>query len=127
MIIINTKAYKMKTGRYHIIIDLGNADNQILVDEPGLKKFMTDLVARIDMHVLFGPVVVTGIPENPGLSGFVIIDFSHVSCHTFIAASEAQVDIFSCKPYSQEKAIQAVLEYFKVPRSSVRFQQVCWE
>lgn len=117
----------MKTGRYHIIIDVANVDNQILVDESGLKNFIIDLVAKIDMHVLYGPVVVTGIPENPGLSGFTIIDFSHISCHTFTSASEAQVDIFSCKPYDQAKAIQTVLDYFKIPRSAARFQQVCWE
>lgn len=129
IIIVGSIKYlmKMKTGRFHIIIDVEKVDNSILVDESGLKNFLVDLTGKIDMHVLFGPAVVSGIPENPGLSGFVIIDFSHISCHTFTSASEAQVDIFSCKAYDQAKAIQAVLDYFKVPRSSARFQQVCWE
>lgn len=117
----------MKTGRFHIILDLEKVDNQILNDEEGLKKFLVDVTEKVEMHVLFGPVVVSGIPENPGLSGFVIIDYSHISAHTFTNNGEAEVDIFSCKPFEQEKAKEAVLNYFKVPESSVRFQEVCWK
>ncbi|MBI4035969.1 S-adenosylmethionine decarboxylase [Candidatus Daviesbacteria bacterium] len=117
----------MQTGRFHIILDLEKVDNQILNDGEGLKNFLVDITEKIDMHVLHGPVVVSGIPENPGLSGFVIIDYSHISAHTFTKNGEAQVDIFSCKSFDQEKAKEAVLEYFKASPSSMRFQQVCWE
>ncbi len=116
----------MATGRYHIIVDLVDASPEILNDEDGLKNFLMDLTKRVDMNVLYGPVVVSGIPENPGLSGFVIIDFSHISAHTFTKHNEAQIDIFSCKPYDQEVAQNAVLEYFKVDKSKSRIQTVCW-
>ena len=116
----------MAAKRYHIIVDVTGSSNEILNDEVGLKNFLVSLTTKIDMKVLYGPVVVSGIPENPGLSGFVIIDFSHISIHTFTKSNEALVDIFSCKPYDLEKAKEAVLGYFKVLSEQARIQQVFW-
>lgn len=116
----------MRTKRYHIIIDISGASPQILNDGDGLKKFLTDLPPLINMHLLTQPLVAEGIPENPGLSGFVIIDYSHLSIHTFTKFNEALVDIFSCKPYSQETAVQAVLKYFKISKESARVKEVFW-
>lgn len=116
----------MVTGRFHIIIDVSGVEKEILNDEQGLKDFLVKLVKDIDMEVLYGPVVVSGIPENPGLSGFVIIDYSHISIHTFTANDEALVDIFSCKPYSQDKATEATLKYFKISKSNAKIQEVNW-
>ncbi len=116
----------MNTKRYHIIIDVSGVDNKILNDQEGLKNFLNELPGLIDMHTLTEPLVVQGIPENPGLSGFVIIDYSHISIHTFTGNSEALVDIFSCKPYEQETAVNATLKYFQVPRDQARIQEVNW-
>lgn len=117
----------MLTGRFHVIIDLEKVDNTILTDEESLKQFLIELTGKINMNVLYGPVVVSGIPENPGLSGFVIIDYSHISIHTFTQKNEAQVDIFSCKPFGKKRSLKAVLDYFKSPRSNARFKQICWK
>lgn len=117
----------MAAGRFHIIIDAINVPNQPLTDEEGLKTFLIDLTEIIDMHILKGPEVVAGIPENPGLSGFVIIDFSHISIHTFIEHKQALVDIFSCKSFDQEIANNAVLDYFQASVEDAKIQQVSWE
>lgn len=116
----------MVTGRFHIIIDLEKVDPIILNDEEGLKGFLVSLTKDIDMSVLYGPIVVSGIPENPGLSGFVIIDYSHISIHTFTKNNEAQVDIFSCKTFDTEKAKEAVLGYFKSSAEDSRIKEVFW-
>lgn len=116
----------MITGRFHIIIDLEKLEPDILNDEEGLKGFLVTLTKQIDMHVLLGPYVTNGIPANPGLSGFVIIDYSHISIHTFTQNNEAQVDIFSCKSFDKDKAMDAVLTYFKAKKSSTRYKEVFW-
>ena len=117
----------MLTGRFHIIIDVDKISPKILNDENGLKKFLVHLTKKVEMNVLYGPVVVSGIPENPGLSGFVIIDFSHISIHTFTKYNEAQVDIFSCKAFDRNKAQKEVLSYFKISKLNFRYQEVCWK
>ena len=116
----------MQTKRYHIIIDLTGISKEVANDTNGLTNFLKEFPLVIGMHVLKGPLVTDGIPENPGLSGFVIIDYSHISIHTFTKSNEALVDIFSCKPYEQEKAKEAVLGYFKVLSEQARIQQVFW-
>ncbi len=79
----------MHTKRYHIIIDLKQVSNKVLNDKVGLDKFLRRLVRKIGMHILYEPVVVNGIKENPGISGFALIDFSHISIHTFTNHNEA--------------------------------------
>lgn len=117
----------MSAGRFHIIIDLSKVPSKILKNEAGLKDFLKKLTSVIDMNILYGPVVVNGIPQNPGLSGFVIIDYSHISIHTFTKSQEAQVDIFSCKTYEQKIAIDATLEYFQVAKDRAKMKIVQWE
>ena len=118
---------KMQQKRYHIIIDLENISEKYLTNEKSLKTFLTKLPEIINMHVLKGPIIAKGIPENPGLSGFVIIDYSHISIHTFTSSHEALVDIFSCKPYDIGVAKEAVLDYFHAQDvSSAHIQTVSW-
>ncbi|HEX8966148.1 MAG TPA: S-adenosylmethionine decarboxylase [Patescibacteria group bacterium] len=113
----------MQQKRYHIIIDLENISPQYLTNEKSLRDFLKKLPSVINMHVLKGPIIAKGIPENPGLSGLVIIDYSHISIHTFSKSREALVDIFSCKPYDVEKAKEAVLDYFHL---GAHTQTVSW-
>lgn len=116
----------MNTKRFHIIIDLKDVSNKILNDRSRLKIFLTNLTESIGMHILSGPVVVKGIRENPGFSGFVLIDFSHISVHTFTEQKEALVDIFSCKPYQQKIVEKEALKYFQVSKANARIQVVHW-
>lgn len=116
----------MSAGRYHIIIHANNVTNDSLTNVEGLTSFLNALPGKINMSILHGPVVVPGIPENPGLSGFVIIDFSHISIHTFTDHKQALVDIFSCKPYDTEDAAKAVLDYFGISRENAMVEKVYW-
>lgn len=116
----------MEPQRYHIIIDVSDVSQKILNDLKGLEQFLTQLPAVIQMKILKGPIVIEGVAENPGITGFVIIDFSHISMHTFTKYNKVLVDIFSCKPYKQEVALQAVLDYFQASKSQAKIQEVSW-
>lgn len=116
----------MQQKRYHLIIDLSQVPDVLLTDQTGLTKILKLLPSAIDMHILHGPEVVKGIEQNPGLSGFVIIDYSHISIHTFSEYGEALVDIFSCKPFNQQVVIEEVLKYFRVSVNQARIKEVFW-
>lgn len=117
----------MAASRFHIIFNLKDVPEDKLMDQPGLTKFLLSFPQAIDMNILGGPVVTHGFPGNPGLSGFVLIDFSHISIHTFSDHKQVLVDIFSCKAFNQEAAIKPILDYFQVPRESTTIETVSWE
>lgn len=116
----------MKQKRWQIILDVFDVQDRHLTSVVGLKKFLVHLTHTIGMNVLKGPIVAKGIPENPGLSGIVIIDFSHISVHTFTDTHEALVDIFSCKPYNQKRAIAEAVSYFHVTDHDIKIKIVSW-
>lgn len=74
-----------------------------LDNEDFLKTILKEVSKLIEMKIIYGPVVVKGCKENPGLSVFCIIDYSHISIHTFTKDKEFCFDIFSCKPFSYSK------------------------
>ena len=71
------------------------------VDKVVGRRILTELPALIGMKVLAGPLVVEGVPENPGWTGFVIIDKSHISIHTFYEGNGVSIDVFSCKIFDE--------------------------
>ena len=83
----------------HLIID-GVLHHR--VDKEVGIRILTELPALIGMKILAGPLVVEGLPENPGWTGFVIIDKSHISIHTFHDGNGVCIDVFSCKTFNEE-------------------------
>lgn len=113
--------------RFHIIVDAWNVD-PILLDDPKLiEDTARKLVGLCDMKILHGPVVIQGVPENPGITCFTIIDFSHISIHTFTATKEICVDVFSCKKYDYEKVKKFVCDTFKIQPQFLKYLEVNYD
>ena len=62
-----------------------------------------ELPGRIGMKILAGPVVVAGHPINPGWTGFVVIDKSHIAIHTFTEGNRISIDVYSCQPFDADE------------------------
>jgi len=91
----------------HLLVD-GVLEKSL--DEDELKFILKELPGRIDMNILSGPTVVEGVPENPGWTGFVIIDKSHIAIHTFTANNTISVDVYSCKKFNEKKVVESLKE-----------------
>lgn len=115
----------MKSKRFHLICDLANCNNKIDNKEE-IESFLKSLVSEISMNILDGPHIKEGIPQNPGLSGVVIIDFSSITIHTFTDTNESLIDIFSCKPFDKDKAADFCVDFFKADKENSRIKEVCW-
>ena len=115
----------MKTKRYHTIFDLENCNSNIGNREK-LREFVEKITAVIDMKILEGPIIAEGVQTNPGFSVLVIVDFSHVSVHTFVRYKEALVDVFSCKEYDREKVLEVCKEFLATPETKIREKKVWW-
>jgi S-adenosylmethionine decarboxylase len=101
----------------HLIID-GILDQSVDMDVG--RRILSELPALIGMKVLAGPYVVEGVPENPGWTGFVIIDKSHISIHTFYEGNGISVDVFSCKPFDEEIVVRFLKEHLQFKKLNTR-------
>lgn len=110
---------KQPTKRYHLILDAIDVKVEYLTDKDFLEEFLKEASALVDMKILYGPIVAEGVPENPGLSAFCIIDYSHISIHTFTETKEFYLDIFSCKPFDFSKLENFMLGKFKIAPEQV--------
>lgn len=114
---------KVKSRRFHLVLDI-SAINPFWLIGPNKKEFLGDIIeslcCMIGMKILHGPVIINGKPENPGLTAFCVIDFSHISIHTFTETNEACVDIFSCKQFDYEKVYNYVKKTFQVEDKNIR-------
>ncbi len=96
----------------HLTLDLSECNSRKLSDLSYIYNLLDELPDVISMHKITAPYTFIYRPqENPaewGISGFVIIAESHISIHTFPDRSAAFVDIFSCKQFDLNKAINYV-------------------
>ena len=93
---------------HHLLID-GVFNNPINGED--LDIILTELPNRIGMKILSGPIIVKGCPENPGWTGFVIIDKSHISIHTFSEGNRISLDVFSCEIFKEKIAVEYIKEH----------------
>ena len=103
----------------HLILE-GYGGNPIkLGDVGGMYDLLDAFPARIHMTKIMPPHVQKHLDApNPlwGVSGFVMIAESHIALHTFPENGFVSLDIFSCKPFEIERAVEIVVEEFDLER-----------
>jgi S-adenosylmethionine decarboxylase len=103
----------------HLIID-GFSDNQeLLGDEDFLRKWLEDYPARIGMTRISPPYMVRYMEpglHDCGISGFVFIAESHIGIHTFVERNYVNIDVFSCRDFDSERAVEEFQQGFHLIR-----------
>lgn len=93
----------------HLVIDGFGGNTGKMWDEGLVRQFLTDYPDALEMTRITEPRVLVydaPKPEDSGVSGFVIIAESHISIHTFPKKKYVNIDIFSCRPFDHDKALQ---------------------
>ena len=101
----------------HLAIDGLGAKAAILQDVVLVQRFLNEYPDAIGMTKVAPPQVYTyhgKVPEDWGVSGFVIIAESHISVHTFPDRGYVNIDVFSCKEFDIELSIKSVKEFFSL-------------
>src|SRR5690349_7768801 len=108
----------------HLMLELYNIEREILSNEPLMRRVLDEYPSRIGMEKV-SPVhlydIETSNPLDAGLSGFVVIAQSHVSLHAWPEYGEVDIDICSCKEFSQEEAIAFAKEVFQTDDVEAHF------
>ncbi|HEU5378786.1 MAG TPA: S-adenosylmethionine decarboxylase [Ktedonobacteraceae bacterium] len=108
----------------HLMLELYGCNREVLTNEPLLRRVLDEYPARVDMEKV-SPVhlydIETSNPLDAGMSGFVVIAQSHISMHAWPEYGEVDIDICSCKEFSQEDAIAFAKEMFQTDDVEAHF------
>jgi S-adenosylmethionine decarboxylase len=108
----------------HLMLELYGCDRQILSNESVVRGVLEEYPARVEMEKV-SPVhlyqIETSNPLDAGLSGFVVIAQSHISLHAWPEYGEVDIDICSCKEFSQEEAIAFAKQMFQTDDVEAHF------
>jgi S-adenosylmethionine decarboxylase len=110
----------------HVTLDGYNGDFDLLNSEEVVTKALKEMPNEMGMTILGGPVVYFA-PGNDkkdpgGWSGFVVIEESHISIHTFPARGFISADVYTCQNgLDQEKVIQFFRNRFGIKDEEVNF------
>lgn len=105
----------MKTQ--HLIIDaqmVGRGGDYILADEERMFDFLMACMQELNMRILNGPEISRGHIDLPGVSGFVMIETSHIACHTFTRTGDIRFDVYSCVPFFADSVLKLFRQFYPV-------------
>jgi len=103
----------------HLTLDGYGCSQENLANLDLIYEFLEDCPDLINMTKIMPPYVFKyhgKVPEDWGVSGFVLIAESHISIHTFPDRNYLSLDIFSCKDFDYQKAVDYATEIFGITR-----------
>lgn len=101
----------------HLILDGYGADSKRLTDVGLLYKTLNRLPEQIGMTKVGFPHIIQ-FSKKPiaGISGFIFIVESHISVHTYSEQKFISVDVYSCKQFEPNTAIQYLKKVYGIKK-----------
>ncbi len=99
-----------------MVLDCFAGDRGAVRDGDVIREFCEDLVSSIGMVAYGEPTLehfATHLPEAAGYSLVQLIETSAVTGHFCDTSGDIYLDIFSCKDFDPEVAIEVVRRYFR--------------
>jgi S-adenosylmethionine decarboxylase len=113
---------------YHLTLDLYECEKQKLSDMHICYDLLEKIPKKLNMHALIPPYIIeaqsnenNGGKDPGGFTGFIIIAESHISLHTFVLRGFASIDVYSCKPFEKQTAIDHFYNELKPKNSEIHF------
>jgi S-adenosylmethionine decarboxylase len=107
----------------HLMVDGYGCERAALEDMNLIYNFLDSYPTQMDMTKIMPPYVFRydgSVPEDWGISGFVLIAESHISIHTFPEKQYLSLDMFSCKPFDTQMAVQTIKRYFSIQKYEMK-------
>jgi S-adenosylmethionine decarboxylase len=100
----------------HLILEAYGCPTEKLADVTLVSEVLDNYPAQLNMNKIMPPYVFPykgSVPEDWGVSGVVMIAESHISIHTFAEKQFVVLDIFSCKDFDVDAAIDVFCKAFE--------------
>ena len=109
----DSKAWGLLTS-----IDLFNCNPETLRDKEKIKEYVIELCKLLNLQRYSEPIIVRfGKDEKvKGYSLIQLIETSSITAHFVEKSNSIYLDIFSCKFYEQEKAVQFTKKFFQAEK-----------
>lgn len=99
---------------YHLMLDCANCNHGRITSKENIIAFAKELVKKIDMVAYGEPQVVHfGTGNKEGYTLIQLIETSNISGHFVNENNSCYIDVFSCKPFDEQKVIDTVYKYFE--------------
>ena len=99
----------------HLIIDMEECNDKLINDRKNIYNFSKKIVKEIKMKPFGEPIIEHFATDNPKASGFSLvqlIETSNICAHFAENTNSVYLDIFSCKVFLPEKAIEVSKRFF---------------
>lgn len=107
----------------HLMLDCYGCNKEKLSDMDMIFDTLDKFPAKIGMHKIMPPYVFKYhgvVPDEWGVSGVVLIAESHLTIHTFPDKEHAFIDIFSCKDFDTNYAINYMTNLFEAKEHEIQ-------
>lgn len=108
----------------HLMLDCRKVSKEKTGDLQHVFNVLNELPERIGMTKITQPYVFpySGlVPEDKGVTGVVVIAESHLTFHSFTEKDYFFFDMFSCKPFDVQAAMDYIREAFGVEEMEVHY------
>ena len=99
----------------HLALDFNGCPKKLLANKENILNWSKDLVDAIDMVAFGEPVIehfATHSNEAAGYTLLQMIETSNIAAHFAENIGQAYIDVFSCKPFDVDVAIDICKKYF---------------
>jgi S-adenosylmethionine decarboxylase len=100
----------------HLVLEAYGCSKESLADLTLISDTLEAYPEQLNMTKIMPPYVFKysgAVPDDWGVSGIVLIAESHISIHTFPDKGFITLDIFSCKDFDVDQAIEFFCSVFK--------------
>jgi S-adenosylmethionine/arginine decarboxylase-like enzyme len=107
---------------YHLIIDAARCAPSAIRSHAAIRRFANELVTNIDM-VPFGEPLIQhfGSGNKAGYTLVQLIETSNICAHFVEETDDMYLDVFSCKPFSNDVVRETVWHHFMPKKTNMYF------
>lgn len=118
---MNTQNNNMvaKPWGQHLVLDFDGCPSELLKCEDNIRAWNKELVQAIDMVAYGDPIIAhfaTHSHEAAGYTLLQMIETSNIAAHFAENTGQVYIDIFSCKAFDNQVAIDVCAKYFQPSR-----------